>query len=125
DDERRQILVQWNETAAPFPDATVHGLIAEQTARTPDAAAVRFGGASITYAELDRRSNQLGRELVARGVARGDLVALCLPRSIDMVVGLLAILKAGAAYVPIDPAYPPGRVAHMITDSAARVAITR
>jgi amino acid adenylation domain-containing protein len=124
EDERRTILTTWNETAASFPETSVHGLVVAQAARTPSAPAVRFGGASISYAELDRRSNQLARELAARGVARGDLVALCLARSIDLVVGLLAILKAGAAYVPIDPAYPSGRVAHMLSDSAARVIVT-
>ncbi|MCX5661772.1 MAG: amino acid adenylation domain-containing protein [Planctomycetota bacterium] len=125
DEERHQVLVEWNQTRAPFPSCSVPALVSTQAARTPAAKAVRFGDASISYDTLERRSNQLARRLGALGVGRGDLVALCLERSIEVVVGLLGILKAGAAYVPIDPSYPAGRVEHMLTDSGARVAVTQ
>lgn len=125
DAERHQVLVTWNQTQAPFPQCSVPALVSTQAARTPAAPAVRFGNDSISYEQLERRSNQLARRLAESGVERGHLVALCLERSIEVVVGLLGILKAGAAYVPIDPSYPPGRVEHMLTDSGARVAVTQ
>ncbi len=124
DAERHRILVEWNQTQAPIPDACVHTLIERQAAATPQAVAVRFGANSLTYAELDRRANQLAHALVTRGVRKGDLVALCIARSVDVVVGMLGILKSGAAYVPIDPSYPADRVAAMLSQSAVRVAVT-
>lgn len=122
--EHTRIVFGWNDTKAPYPgDLPVHRLISLQAARAPDARAVRFAGLSISYGELEKRSDRLARRLKAKGVGRGDLVILCLPRSVDVVVGLIGILKSGAAYVPIDPAYPASRVTAIATDSQARVAV--
>jgi amino acid adenylation domain-containing protein len=124
-EERERILVGWNQTAVPYPaDRCIHELVALQAARTPAAPAVRFGGVSITYEELQRRAGVLAHRLRALGVRRGALVALCLPRSVEMVVGLLGILQAGAAYVPIDPAYPRERIAGIVADSEASVVVS-
>ncbi|NEB39618.1 non-ribosomal peptide synthetase [Streptomyces sp. SID14515] len=92
--------------------------------RTPDAPAVLSGTASLTYAELDARSEELAGRLVRRGVGPEDLVALLLPRSADLLVALLAVLKSGAAYVPLDPEYPQDRIAHVLADAAPKVLLT-
>ena len=98
-------------------------LFAAQAARTPHAAAVVFGDTTLTYAELDARANRLAHHLVALGVGPEVVVGLCVERSPDMLVGLLAILKAGGAYLPLDPAYPPDRLAFMLEDAGARVLV--
>ncbi|WP_225888940.1 non-ribosomal peptide synthase/polyketide synthase [Myxococcus xanthus] len=124
--ERRRVLVEWNATATPYPrEATVHSLFESQAARTPEAVAVRYGGTSLTYAELNARANQVARRLGALGVRRGTHVGLCVERSAELVVGMLGILKAGAAYVPLDPAYPRERLAWMIADAGAPVLLTQ
>ena len=92
----------------------------EQAARTPDAIALTCDGESLSYRALDERSNQLAHHLLVQGVAPGTIVGLCVDRSIDMLVGLLGILKAGAAYLPLDPAYPPDRLEYMLTDAGVR-----
>ncbi|MCY9850815.1 AMP-binding protein, partial [Pectobacterium jejuense] len=92
--------------------------------QTPDATAVVFEAQSLSYAELNRRANQLAHHLLSLGVKPDDRVALCLERSPDMVIGLLGILKAGAAYVPMDPAYPTERLAYMLDDAAPVVLLT-
>ncbi|SBT43204.1 non-ribosomal peptide synthetase [Micromonospora auratinigra] len=102
----------------------LHRMVAAQAARTPDAEAVRHGTATLSYRDLDTAANRLARELLARGVAREDRVGVCLPRTPDLVVALLAVLKAGACYVPLDPAYPPARVAFMTADSGVRLVLT-
>ncbi len=123
--EQARLLRQWNETAAPFEDgATLHELFEVQVARAPDAEALRFGGQSLSYRELDVRANQLAHELRARGVRPDTRVALCLERSFDLVIGLLGVLKAGGAYVPLDPAYPRERLDFMLQDSGAAVLLT-
>ena len=105
--ERRKLLVEWNETTAPFDEGRcIHELIEEQVARSPGATAVTFRGASLTYRELDARAAVLARKLRTLGVGPDVLVGICVERSIEMVVGLLGILKAGGAYVPLDPRYP-------------------
>ncbi|MEO8564645.1 MAG: MupA/Atu3671 family FMN-dependent luciferase-like monooxygenase, partial [bacterium] len=124
--ERSLLLVDWNETRAPFrEDACVHELFADQVARTPDQVAVVFGDDTLTYAALDRRANGVALQLRALGVGPDALVAICVERSLDMVVGLLGILKAGAAYVPLDPAYPRERLTMMLEDARPRVLLTQ
>src|SRR6185437_9442950 len=124
--ERHQQIVAWNETGADYQrDRCVHELIEEQAARTPDAVAVVFGNASLTYRELDRRANQLARRLRSQGVGRGTRVAICVERSLEMVVGLLGILKAGAAYIPLDPDYPKDRLTLVTEDAEVRFLVTK
>jgi len=124
--ERTQLLVGWNEN--PTPDAGNMRLpqcLEEQVARTPQAIAVLFEDEHLTYYELNARANQLAAYLRTLGVGEECLVGFCLPRSLEMVIGLLAILKAGAAYVPLDPTYPAERLAFLLEDSHAEVLLTR
>lgn len=124
--ELQQLLQAWNDTAAPLrADACVHRLIAEQAARTPERTAVTCEGRSLSYAELDARSNQLARRLAALGVGPDVLVGLMCERSIELMVGLVAIQKAGGAYVPLDPAYPRDRIAYMVEDAKVAVLLTQ
>ncbi|HSV69344.1 MAG TPA: MupA/Atu3671 family FMN-dependent luciferase-like monooxygenase [Methylibium sp.] len=124
--ELHQVLVDWNESTAPArTDACVHGLIAEQAARTPDAPAVSCEGRTLSYAELDRRANRLARRLAALGVGPDVLVGLMCERSVELMVGLLAIQKAGGAYVPLDPSYPRDRIAYMVEDAKVPVLLTQ
>ncbi|MBU6346822.1 MAG: amino acid adenylation domain-containing protein, partial [Cyanobacteria bacterium REEB494] len=124
--ERHQLLVEWNETAADFgQDRCIHTLFEEQVERTPDAVAVVFEEAQLTYAELNARANQLAHTLQGLGVGPDVLVGLCVERSLEMVVGLLGILKAGGAYVPLDPTYPAERLAFMLEDAAVSVLLTQ
>ncbi|MFC3577093.1 AMP-binding protein, partial [Streptomyces yaanensis] len=119
--ELDQVLRQWNDTGAPVSRGTLPELFAAQVARTPDVPAVVFEGGSVSYAELDARANRLARYLSGLGVGAESVVALCLPRGVDVIVAMLAVSKAGAAYLPIDPEYPAERIAFMLTD--ARVAV--
>ena len=113
--ERRQLLVEWNDTARDYPrDRCVHQLFEEQAARTPDAVAVVFEDRQLTYRELNAQANQLARHLRTLGVGPEMPVGMCVERSLEMVVGMLGILKAGGAYVPLDPAYPRERLALML-----------
>lgn len=124
--ERQQILVDWNQTDAEYPrDTCVHSLFEEQAARTPEAVALVFEGRRVTYDELNRLSNSLARELTDRGARPGVLVGICLERSIEMVVGLLGILKAGAAYVPLDPHFPKPRLDMIVEDAAPAILLTQ
>ncbi|HJZ33241.1 MAG TPA: amino acid adenylation domain-containing protein, partial [Hyphomicrobiaceae bacterium] len=125
DAERTQILRAWNATAHALPGATVPELFAAQVARTPEAIAVVLGDERLTYAELDRRANQLAHHLRSLGVGPEAVVGLCVERSPAMVVGLIGILKAGAAYLPLDPDYPPARLALMLEDAGASVLVTQ
>ena len=109
----------------PAPAQTVPQLLHEQALRTPDCPALTFADTTLTYAELDARANQLAHHLIARGVGRGALVGLCMERSIEVVVGLLAILKVGAGYVPLDPKYPRERLGFMLADSRAALVLTQ
>jgi amino acid adenylation domain-containing protein len=123
--QRKQILVDWNQTEKWYPcDRTIHELFTEQAARTPHASAVRFGTTELNYRELDERSNQLAHWLSKLGIAPDTLVVLCVPRSVEMIVGLLGILKAGGAYVPIDPTYPADRIAYLLEDSRPQAIVT-
>ncbi|MFF5307660.1 amino acid adenylation domain-containing protein [Streptomyces sp. NPDC013161] len=122
-DERRLVLDEWNGTAVGPPGALVPELFEAQAGRTPDALAVVADGESVTYAELDARANRLAHYLAAQGVDRESLVGLCLPRSTEMIAAILAVWKAGAAYVPLDPEYPADRLSYMLTDSRASVLV--
>ncbi|MCC4605961.1 non-ribosomal peptide synthetase [Xanthomonas campestris] len=126
DDERRQVLGNFNASARAYPSAqTVHSLVEQQAARTPEALAVIDGRQRCDYAELNRRANQLAHHLIGAGVRPGDHVAICLPRSLELVVAQLAISKCAAAYLPLDAQAPPERFQRMLDDSAARCVITR
>ncbi|MFD4863661.1 condensation domain-containing protein, partial [Streptomyces atratus] len=114
----RQVLTEWNDSAVELPgDATVAGLFEAQAGRTPEAVAVVSGGAEVSYAELDACANRLARHLVAQGVGAESFVGVCLERGIESVVALLAVVKAGGAYLPIDPGYPAERIAYMLADA--------
>ena len=116
---------EWNATQTPFPARCLHELIEDSAARRPEVVAVADGdGATLTYAELDRRANQLAQHLRTLGVGPEVLVGIAVTRSAQMVVGLLGILKAGGAYVPIDPNYPAERVAYMLDNAQAPVLVT-
>ncbi|KMJ45031.1 hypothetical protein AB204_11225 [Xenorhabdus khoisanae] len=124
--ERQQLLVEFNNTQADFPqDALIHQLFEAQAALTPNAIAIVCGEKSLSYAELNHRANLLAYHLIAQGVRPDERVAICAERNLDMVVGLLAILKSGGAYVPLDPAYPAERLAYMLEDSAPVVILTQ
>ena len=115
--ERRQVLVDWNGSAADLPVGTLPELFAGQVGRTPLATAVTCGSRRLTYAELDTRANRLAHRLVELGAGPERYVALALPRSVELVVAVLAVLKSGAAYLPIDPDYPAERVRGMLADT--------
>ena len=126
EEEQRQILVEWNETAVPYPqDLCFHQLIGQQAQKTPNAVAVLDKNNQFTYAELECRANQLAHRLQKMGVTNGVFVGVSLDRSVEMMVALLAILKAGGAYLPMDPAYPAERLAFMLADSQASALITQ
>jgi amino acid adenylation domain-containing protein/non-ribosomal peptide synthase protein (TIGR01720 family) len=126
EDERRRMLVEWNETEAEYPkDACLQELFEAQVERTPDAVAVEFEGRRLTYRELNRRANQLAHHLRSLGVGAEVLVGLCVEHSLEMMTGLLGVLKAGGAYVPLDPAYPVERLGFMLEDAGAPVLLTQ
>ncbi|MEM7348602.1 MAG: AMP-binding protein, partial [Chloroflexota bacterium] len=124
--ERHQLLIEWNQTARPYPHTeTIHELFATQVSQTPDDIALVFQEQRLTYRELDTRSNQVAHLLRQLGIGPGELVGICLERSPGMVINLLGILKAGAAYVPLDPMYPQERLAFMVADAEPKVLITQ
>ncbi|MBB2488157.1 amino acid adenylation domain-containing protein, partial [Mitsuaria sp. WAJ17] len=110
------LLEQFNAPVSELPVGLIHQRFSEQAARTPEALAVQFGDHQLSYRALDEQSNQLARHLVERGVAPGQLVALALPRSVSMVIGMLAVLKAGAVYVPLDANLPAQRLQRLLQD---------
>jgi amino acid adenylation domain-containing protein/non-ribosomal peptide synthase protein (TIGR01720 family) len=123
--EQHQIAFEWNATTEAFPsERCLHELFEDRVREQPDATAVVCGGRRLTYRELDQRANQLAHHLRALGVRPGAVVGICVERSVDMVVGLVGIVKAGAAYLPLDPAYPTERLAFMIEDTRAQVLVT-
>jgi arthrofactin-type cyclic lipopeptide synthetase C len=116
----------WNRTEAAYPaECCVHELFEARVARTPDAVAVTFEGGGLTYAQLNARANRLAHHLIARGVAPDVCVGLCLERGPEMIVALLAVLKAGGAYLPLDPEYPEDRLRYMLADGAPAVLLTQ
>jgi len=126
EEEKQQLLVEWNYSVADYPqDKCIHQLFEEQVERTPDAVAVVFEQQQLTYLQLNQRANQLAHHLQSQGVGPEVLVGICLERSVSMVVGLLAILKAGGAYVPLDPNYPQERLSYMLADAAVEVLLTQ
>ena len=123
--EKTRMLVEWNATKTDYPrEKTLPALFAEQVARTPNAHALVFDEQELTYAELDARAEALATQLRQHQVGPDVLVGVCVERSLEMMIGLLAIHKAGAAYVPLDPAYPKERIAFMLQDSQAPVLLT-
>jgi len=125
-EEREQLVTTWNDTGSDYPrNATIHGLFEEQAARTPDAVALRSQGESMSYGELNRRSNQLAHHLRGLGVGPEVQVGLCLERSFELMVAILGILKAGGAYVSLDPDYPRDRLSLMLTETATPVLLTQ
>jgi amino acid adenylation domain-containing protein len=124
--ERQTLTVEWNRTDAAYRrDVCVHELFDEQARRTPDATAVIFGERSLTYGELSSRANRLAHFLRARGAGPDVLVGLCADRTDEMVVAALGILKAGSAYVPLDPSYPRERLAFMLEDARVPLLVTQ
>ncbi|MFE2677856.1 amino acid adenylation domain-containing protein [Streptomyces hygroscopicus] len=121
--ERERVLVEWNDTARPLPARRVHELYEAQAARTPSAVAVVSGGVELTYAQLDERANRLAALLAARGAGPERLVAVALPRSADLLVALLAVLKTGAAYLPLDPEHPKDRIGYTLRDARPTLAL--
>ncbi|HEV8491405.1 MAG TPA: amino acid adenylation domain-containing protein, partial [Candidatus Angelobacter sp.] len=123
--ERHQLLHEWNQTDAAYPQKLMHELFEEQVRRSAGAVAVEFEGQQLTYGELNRRSNQLGHYLRKVGVGREKRVGICMERGMEMVIALLGILKAGGAYVALDPHYPAERLKFMVEDSSIAVLVTQ
>ena len=122
--ERHDLLLSWNATGGENPPGTIPDLFAAQVARVPHATALTAGAVTLTFAELDARVNRLARLLVARGAATERTVALALPRTADLIVAVLAVLTAGAAYVPVDPSYPPERIRLLLADTEPVLVLT-
>ena len=120
-----RLLRDWNDTDHAVEEASLPALFAAQAQRTPDAVAIAFEDRSLSYAELDRRANQLAHHLQSLGVGPEAIVGLCVERSPEMVIGLLGILKAGGAYLPLDPEYPAERLAFMLADAGASLLVTQ
>src|SRR3990172_8533625 len=126
EEERRRVVVEWNRTDAPLPaEPTFHQMFEGWAARTPEAVAVAFEDERVTYGELDRRANKLAHHLRRLGAGPGSLVGICAERSPAMVTAVLAVMKAGGAYLPLDPAYPTDRLAFMLADSGVGVLLTQ
>ncbi|MEW6730834.1 MAG: amino acid adenylation domain-containing protein, partial [Acidobacteriota bacterium] len=126
DTERYQLLMEWNDTTVDYPqDKCIHQLFEEQVERTPDAIALVFEQEKLTYRELNQRANQLAHYLQGMGAGPEVLVGICLERSIEMVVAIMGVLKAGAAYLPIDPSCPKQRFAFMLADAQIYILLTQ
>jgi amino acid adenylation domain-containing protein len=119
--ERHRLLVEWNATGAPYPrDGSIHGLFEQQARRRPGAIAIEFGTTTVTYGELNSRANRLAHHLMELGIKPGERVGVCLEPSTDTVTSLLAILKCGAAYVPLDPSSPADHLAFILREAGVR-----
>ncbi|WP_328733067.1 non-ribosomal peptide synthase/polyketide synthase [Streptomyces caniferus] len=123
-EERRRMLVDWNGTEHGRPEPTLLDLFEDRAARTPDATAVTCAGSTLSYAELDARAGRLAHRLAEDGAGPERFVALALPRSPEMIVAIVAVLKTGAAYLPVDPELPRGRIDHLLTDAAPALLVT-
>jgi len=124
--ELQQLLVEWNTTQTVYPrDLCIHQLFEAQVERTPDDVAVIYEDTQLTYRELNSKANQLAHYLRQLGVGSEVLVGLCMERSLEMIVGLLGILKAGGSYVPLDPTFPAERIAFMLEDAQVPVLVTQ
>lgn len=125
DQEKHQLLYEFNDTVVSYPKYnTVLELIDKQVQQAPNQTAVEFEENSLTYKQLNEKSNQLANELIHKGIKKGDLIGIFLERSLEMIIGLLGILKSGAAYVPIDPEYPEERIQYILDDIHAKIVIT-
>jgi len=123
--ERRRVLQEWNETRKDFKlDRCAHQLFEDQVERTPDTVAVVFGDEQVTYRELNRRANRVARFLIGEGAGADIVVALLDDRGVDLLTGILAVFKAGAAYLPLDPRHPPRRIAQVLAQSGAPIVVT-
>ncbi|MEG4594112.1 amino acid adenylation domain-containing protein [Microcoleus sp. F8_C2] len=126
DAQRHKLLVEWNNTTREYPqDKCIHQLFEEQVERTPDAVALVFKGKQLTYRELNAQANQLAHYLQGLGIGAEVLVGICVERSLEMIVGLLGVLKAGGAYLPLDPEYPQERLQFMLQDAQVLVLLTQ
>ena len=126
DPEKQQILVEWNQTQVPYQDhQCIHQLFEEQVAKNPDAVAVIYEQECLTYQQLNQKANQLAHYLQSLGIKTEELVGVCVERSPLIIIGILGILKAGAAYLPLDPSYPPNRLIYMVEDSGVSVVLTQ
>ncbi|TYP02249.1 non-ribosomal peptide synthetase, partial [Xenorhabdus doucetiae] len=124
--QRAQVLVDFNDTACPLPPTLlIHQRFEQQAEQTPDATALEFGDSQLSYTELNRHANQLAHHLIASGVRPDDRIAICAERSPALIIGLYAILKAGAGYVPLDPEYPAERLAYQLSDSKPVLLLTQ
>jgi amino acid adenylation domain-containing protein len=124
-EEAEQLLVNWNQTQAEYPrEKSVHELFEAQVERRPETVAVVFDDQHLSYDELNKRANQLGRYLMNRGVCQEKVVGLCLERSLEMIVGMFGVLKAGGAYMPLDPSYPGERMDYMVEDAGLQALVT-
>ena len=121
EEERGQVLEEWNATAHAVSGASWPELFEAQVERTPEAEAVIFEGEKLSYRELNERANRLARYLRKRGVETGDIVGICLERSLEMVVAIVGMLKAGGAYLPLDPEYPEERLRDMVEEAEAKL----
>ena len=122
--ERTRVLAQWNDTARAVAPATLAGLFEAQVARTPDQPAILFDSGALSYADLEVRANRLAHALIARGAGPEQIVALALPRSAEILIAQLAVVKAGAAFLPVDPAYPAERISFMLADARPVLIVT-
>jgi amino acid adenylation domain-containing protein len=126
EEERQRLLVEWNDTRTEYPrDRCAHQLFEAQAEENPDAVAVVFEDRQLSYAELNRRANQLAHHLQNMGVGPDAVVGLCMERSLEMMVGIMGILKAGGAFLPLDPTYPPSRLGFMLEDAQVPVLLTK
>ncbi|WP_269078843.1 non-ribosomal peptide synthetase [Pseudomonas syringae] len=126
DAERRRVLIDLNQTQAPYPQGSlVHQHFEAQVLQRPEAIAVQVDGLSLSYRELNRQANRMAHQLLAQGIQPNDRVALLMERGPALVIGMLATLKAGGAYVPLDPNYPTDRLQHIVTDSAPKVLLSQ
>ena len=123
--ERRQIVEEWNRTEVKYPQICVHRMVEEHAAKTPAGVAVEYGTQRLNYAELNQRANQLAHYLKKIGAGPEVLVGICVERSLEMTIGVLAILKTGAAYVPLDPNYPARRLSYMLENSQIDLLVTQ
>ncbi len=125
EDELRRLLVEWNPAAAYAESRCLHELFEAQVARSPNAIAVVFEEARLSYGGLNAQANRLAHHLRRRGVVADDVVGLCVERSLDLVISVLGVLKAGGAYLPLDPSYPQARLAYMIEDARPKLILTQ